>query len=170
MSDSVSIEGTATSRYGDSSDCICCPGNHVYGYNLELDHWTDRDYRNHADDWFYEAIRRMPEGSRVRVTVEALSEPTTTKGGALRSDDGGRTWTHLTNEQLDDDFRRIRGTTRGGLAGWIWLAIVGFTSRTLKSAVPGSRAPRMGGATSAVVLVLRTWRWCTSSLRHQVLS
>lgn len=78
------VEGTT--EWSRSSkgphDCICCEGPHVHGYGLLVSDSVDRRYRvdmdgresNHFDGmmWLFDAIRQMPEGARVRVTVEQV--------------------------------------------------------------------------------------------------
>lgn len=84
MADTVttaaSVEGTtvwsrSAPREG-ARGCICCDGPHVYMRRLVLPEDTSdaaiHGERPHIDAWVYWAYSRLPEGARVRVTVEVI--------------------------------------------------------------------------------------------------
>jgi hypothetical protein len=61
--------------------CICCDGGpHIFAYRLDLEpHDLMLTLPKHMRDengWLYRACQSFPEGTRVRITVEAVGEPT----------------------------------------------------------------------------------------------
>lgn len=54
---------TVTRLYSDSDECICCPGQHVFGYDMEG-----------ARDWLHEQATLIPHGTRVVITIEPAEE------------------------------------------------------------------------------------------------
>jgi hypothetical protein len=52
--------------------CLCCPGQpaHVYGYDTVTDDGIPFD----RTDWVRDAITRLPEGTRFRITIEPITE------------------------------------------------------------------------------------------------
>jgi hypothetical protein len=48
-------------------DCICCDGPHVFARGL-------RQEDGHPVDWLWDAIRQVPEGARVRLSLTVLCE------------------------------------------------------------------------------------------------
>jgi len=71
----VAIEGVTRWMRSESSDCICCEGPHIFCYTVDLDPWPSHvaAFQDSAS-WVHEAIRTMPEGARVRMTVEVVAD------------------------------------------------------------------------------------------------
>lgn len=61
----------------DDSDCICCEGPHVYTRYLALPAELGTSFDGSlltSSCWLNEVASKLPEGSRVRVTVEVITE------------------------------------------------------------------------------------------------
>jgi hypothetical protein len=64
--------------------CICCPGepSHVFGYFIEVAEGTpergpDGSLYGGGGGWVTRAIRRLPDGTPVRLSLAATPEPAT---------------------------------------------------------------------------------------------
>lgn len=76
----TSIEGVVTWMRSDMSqpgeqDCICCEGPHVFNRHVALPGDIGVSYdgtKMSLSDWTYFALSAMPEGARVRVTMEVV--------------------------------------------------------------------------------------------------
>jgi hypothetical protein len=56
--------------------CRCCPDSpaHVFAYGAKLVDTPPGTRELPGSGWFFDAISCVPEGSRIRVTVEVLNE------------------------------------------------------------------------------------------------
>lgn len=77
MSARVVAEGTIAWKRSDSRDCICCEGAHVFSRSVVLDpEAVDQSVHIRGDSdyagWMHHAVWQMPEGARVRITVEEI--------------------------------------------------------------------------------------------------
>jgi len=62
------VEGTVRHRMSEGPDadrCICCPGPHKYGSYIE-------GVPNTGGEWVYRQIRDMPDGAKVRISLEVI--------------------------------------------------------------------------------------------------
>jgi hypothetical protein len=70
------ITATGVTRWNRSEsgrECMCCDGGHVYGYSITLDNALPHPY-NDLQSWCFNAIRSVPEGSKVKFTMEVIDE------------------------------------------------------------------------------------------------
>jgi hypothetical protein len=78
LRDISTIEGvTAWMRSDGDTKCICCDGPHVFSYGVDLIDAPMSSFRSEKEDirdWIQSAIRKAPEGARLRFTVEVLDE------------------------------------------------------------------------------------------------
>ena len=81
--DAVTIEGTVRGFYG-SDECGCCDGPHRFSTGVVVDpEVVDASLRRDKDGievtrldtslWLHRALRAMPEGATVRLTIERLA-------------------------------------------------------------------------------------------------
>jgi hypothetical protein len=63
-----SIEGIVRYRLSDDGDdrCICCEGPHVYARSIE-------GVAGSGNGWIHDQLYNIPDGSRVRVTIEIVA-------------------------------------------------------------------------------------------------
>ncbi|EMG1420565.1 TPA: hypothetical protein P7L52_003251 [Vibrio cholerae] len=64
-----SITLTVEAKYSDSDNCVCCEGNHRFMTNLRTSDGTLYDGGELARD----VARQLPNGAKVKLTVEAVS-------------------------------------------------------------------------------------------------
>jgi hypothetical protein len=84
---SVTATGTVRHLSNPDSNCVCCDGPHVFARFVDADDAVGpecRRWRASFEDpstvldpteMLYHAIRPVPAGTRVRVTVEILDDP-----------------------------------------------------------------------------------------------
>lgn len=64
-----SIILTVEAKYSDSDNCVCCQGNHRFMTNLRTSDGNLYDDGELARD----AAKLLPNGAKVKITVEAVS-------------------------------------------------------------------------------------------------
>jgi len=75
-----SIEGTVRYMRSDHpKECICCPGEptHVFAYYIEGDDGKPLD--GTGGGWIARSIRRLPDGTRVRLSLQESQKPPETE-------------------------------------------------------------------------------------------
>lgn len=72
-SDEAGVTGTVRAMFSESSDCICCEGPHRFSTAMDLDRRVSPyDSSNDIASFVFNRLHHMPQGARVRVTVEEV--------------------------------------------------------------------------------------------------
>lgn len=70
----ASVEGRTVWNRSESWDCICCEGQHVFGYSVRGITPNLTPSMSALDGWIYRQVQSAPEGARLRFTVEVVSD------------------------------------------------------------------------------------------------
>jgi hypothetical protein len=73
----TSIDGVVVFHRSESSDCICCEGNHIYGREIKIEPYPSIFQGLNVEnvrDFISESLCTMEgiEGKKVRVTIEVV--------------------------------------------------------------------------------------------------
>ena len=63
----AAVEGTVKLSFSERDICVCCSGPHVYGAAIE-------GIEGSGGGWLHKIAYRLPDGQRVRISVELLED------------------------------------------------------------------------------------------------
>lgn len=60
---------TVENKHSSTDECVCCDGKHLFATNLR----TDEGDLYYVGEFVREVARKLPNGAKVKITVEAVS-------------------------------------------------------------------------------------------------